>query len=299
MNTLYTNGMIAVKEKSLLGEKLYRFAEMSAAEVFRALLESGFGGGAENGELLCEAEERSLDGFIRENAPSRAIAEYFLLPRDYHNAKALVKAKKLQTGDEKLLAPEGFFQIDTLRAAIGGGEFSSLGELGKTAEAALSDETLSGAEVGFLFDSALFARLKKRCKGTLGRLLSGKADRMNILTVLRCGDGETARKFLLPAGTCSAEALLAGDFKERELAEFYRTALAAKERGSFAEAEQKIDSFETEYFSAHRCELEGKEPFLYYVFRRKAEIANVRILLVCLGAGLPEREIKKRLRTVG
>ena len=81
--------------------------------------------------------------------------------------------------------------------------------------------------------------------------------------------------------------------------EFYQTALRAKEAGTpFTEAERALGCFEAEYFAAHKYELSGKEPFLYYVFRRRAEISDARVLLVCLNAGVPGQEIKKRLRTV-
>lgn len=301
MNSLYTNGVIAVREKSLLGEKLLRFAEMKVGEVFRALVESGFGSGADtsDGEAMCRAEEASLDAFIREYAPSKAIAEYLLLPRDYHNAKALVKTAKLHTDGEKLFAPDGLFPLEMLSSCIAEGKFEEIGALGETVKAALTDEELSGSEIGFLFDKALFEQLSHSCHGVLRSLLTGRADRLNILTILRSPDWEYAEKFLLPGGRCKKEALQRGEFKDKALSGFYQIALAAKEKGSpFIEAERMLDSFEAEYFALHRFELEGKEPFLYYVFRRRAEIANVRILLVCLNAGLDEKEIVKRLRAV-
>jgi vacuolar-type H+-ATPase subunit C/Vma6 len=43
--------------------------------------------------------------------------------------------------------------------------------------------------------------------------------------------------------------------------------------------------------------MEGNHPFLYYVFRKRAENADVRIIFVCLGAGMSQAEIKKRRRT--
>ena len=57
-----------------------------------------------------------------------------------------------------------------------------------------------------------------------------------------------------------------------------------------------LASCEAEYFAARRFELKKSEPFLYYAFRRRIENENVRILFVCLLAGMKEDEIKKRLR---
>ncbi|MDE6001422.1 MAG: V-type ATPase subunit, partial [Clostridia bacterium] len=64
------------------------------------------------------------------------------------------------------------------------------------------------------------------------------------------------------------------------------------------QAERVMESYEAKFFSARKYELERREPFLYYVFRRRAENADVRILFVCLLAGMGEREIKARLRAV-
>ena len=82
-DVIYTNGVIAAREKYLLKEKLLRLCEGKAEDAFRILLESGYGSGAEaegayDYEALIGAEERSLDDFIREYAPSEAEAAYLL-----------------------------------------------------------------------------------------------------------------------------------------------------------------------------------------------------------------------------
>lgn len=309
MNPLYTNGALAVKERTLLGDKLLRLAEMSAEEAFRALSESGFGSGSEaassfDAERLCTAEERALDGFIREYAPSRAVREYLLAPRDFHNMKAIVKAKKLGGSPEKLFAPEGLIPVAELARGLEDGQ-ALPALLSGTARTCLEKEDATGAEIGAAFDAALFRYLWGVCRmsGLLKTLLAGRADRLNILTVMRAADKEYAEKLLLPCGKLKKEELFAlrdGKLPENAACrEFALLCRRAAEKGEpFTAAERALGSFEAEYFAAHRYELEGKEPFLYYVFRRRAEIANVRILLVCLNAGLSERDIKARLRGV-
>lgn len=311
VETLFTNGVIAVREKSLLGDRLLRFCEMRAEEVLRALRESGFGGGDEESEALCEAEERALDGFIREFAPSAREKFYLLAPRDFHNAKALVKAKKLGIGGENLLAPEGLVPVGELEAAIAEENYGALGKrLGEAVRSALEEET-TGAQIGALFDKALYGALFERCGGNLllKKFLIGKADRQNILTAMRSPSPEFAAEQYVGGGKLGAETLSRLFGADREKAahaldrtpyeSFYRLCLKAREgRVPLTEAEREFDSFEAEYFAKRRYELSGKEPFLYYVFRRRAEISNVRILLVCLNAGLKEQDIKKRLRAV-
>ncbi|MDE6274801.1 MAG: V-type ATPase subunit, partial [Clostridiales bacterium] len=81
--------------------------------------------------------------------------------------------------------------------------------------------------------------------------------------------------------------------------DFVKKCIADRSAGlPLTTAERICESYETEYFTAKKYELKKSQPFLYYVFRRRAENANVRILFVCLLAGMQEGEIKRRLRAI-
>ncbi len=311
LDPIYTNGVIAVKERGLLGEKLLRFTEMTAEEVLRALAEAGFGSGAEErtGEALCEAEERALDNFIREYAPSKTELIYLLSPRDFHNAKALCKAQILHTDAQNMLAPEGLIAVAELASAVSG-QNTLPPYIGMPISEVLSRADITGAEVGAVFDGALCKYLSACCKFSpvLKKLAAGRADRLNILTSFRSGGEEFAQKLYVGGGKLKPGDLsvLFGDedeiltaYKKSPYLGFIRLCLSAKNRGlPFTAAERALESFEAEYFVQKKYELEGKLPFLYYVFRRRAEIQNVRIITVCLNAGLNAQSIKERLRAV-
>lgn len=314
IDVIYTNGVIAAREKYLLKDRIFKLCEGSAQEAFRVLSESGFGSGAAaesayDFETLVTAEERALDDFIREYAPSRAEAVYLLSPRDFHNAKALLKAKYLETDAEKLLAPEGLISVAELVKCLENRDFSRLGkkldEALTKAEELLSAEDVSGAAVGVLFEKALFAHLQENCgkNKVLKKLLTVKADMSNILTVFRSSDKETAVKAFVSGGKLNDEQLKKLFDGERAVlektpyTEFGRACFEAKEAGqAFTAAEKMRDSREAEFFFEKRFELEKSQPFLFYVFRRRMEIENVRIIFVCLLAGMKEQEIKRRLR---
>ncbi len=306
-DTVFLNGAIAVKEKKLLGDRLLRLAECDADGVLRALNEAGFGGGAAGDvEFLCNAENAELDKFIREYAPTNADREYLLSPRDFHNAKAACKARILSADPSKMLAPEGCVGVSDIISAVASGEYGKLPEeLAKAVKTVMETDGITGAEIGAVFDAANFSHLAGTVgrRGILKKLLTGRADMTNILTAMRAGAPEEAARLFVTGGALSADVLLklrGGDEPDiKEYAKFYALCKEAKERGKpFTEAERALDSFEAEYFAARRYELSGREPFLYYVFRRRAEISDVRIIAVCSGAGLDAREIKKRLRAV-
>lgn len=320
---LYTNGVIAAREKYLLNDRIFKLCDSGAEEVLRALSESGFGKGAEAAsvyeyeKLVC-ADEAAIDEFIREYAPSRAEAEYLLSPRDFHNAKAAVKARYLNLSIENMLAPSGLIPAETVVNCVNSGDYAPLGKvLGEavTQAAALFSEEgkteASGAEIGIIFEKALYKHLHEACakNGLLKKLLTTKADMTNILTALRSDNGDYAAKCYVAAGKLSDKqlALLFGEDTDKALKtfngtpyyDFVKNCIADKAAGRpLTAAERVCESYETEYFTAKKYELQKNQPFLYYVFRRRAENSNVRILFVCLLAGMKDSEIKRRLRAM-
>lgn len=319
---MYTNGVIAVKEASLLGGKLIKLSEGTAEESFRAVKESGFGHGAETEsvfetERLIAADERDIDAFVREYAPANDVLEYFLTPRDFHNAKAFFKAEKLGVPAADMLAPEGLVAYSVLEEAVKSKDYSALcEELAVAFEEAdglyLDDENkndVSGADIGRIFDNAAFKRLFKVCGrfGILKKLLKTRVDMINILTFLRSQTPEYAEVFYIPSGKLTLDKLktlldedgekAAHALDKTDYADFLKLCLAEKRAGlPMTEAERYVDSFELDFLAKKKYELKNSQPFLYYVFRRKAENANVRILISGLLSGQSERELRRRLR---
>lgn len=321
---LYTNGVIAAREKYLLNDKILKLCDTGAEEALRALSENGFGKGAEAAsvyeyEKLVSADEAAIDEFIREYAPSRAEAEYLLSPRDFHNAKAAVKARFLNLGIENMLAPAGLIPAEVVVNCVNSGDYaplgSVLGEAVKQASELFSEDAqteASGAEIGIIFEKALYKHLHEACakSGLLKRLLTTKADMTNILTALRSLEEEYAAKCYVTGGKLSEKqlALLFDEdtekafkaFKGTPYYAFVKKCVADKAAGlPLTAAERICESYETEYFTAKKYELQKSQPFLYYVFRRRAENTNVRILFVCLLAGMKDSDIKRRLRAIG
>ena len=323
METEYTNGVIAVREKYLLKEKLARLCELNAEEAFRMLLDSGYGGGAEvatsvyDYEKLIAVEEEKLDAFILEYAPNEAIAAYLLAPRDFHNAKACVKAAFLGEDATKLLAPKGIILVELIRSCVESGNFKPLGEYIPALQTACEQATAlletepSGAKVGVIFERALYGYLaeKVRYNRVLRDLLNKKVDMTNILTALRAGEEKIALDKYLPIGYLNSKQLSAlfesdsekviKSFAGTEYCEFVKLCLQAKEKKQpFTQAEKLLGGIEAAYFARRKYDLQKNQPFLYYAYRRRAENANVRIAFACLLAGLSETEIKARLRAL-
>lgn len=318
----YTNGVIAVREKYLLKDKIFKLCEGSAEEALRAVSESGFGKGVEissvyDYEKLIAADEAETDNFIREYAPSQVEKEYLLSPRDFHNAKALIKALHLNLDAENLLAPDGMYSSNSILECIKNGDTQPLNrqlqQAIKETQELFADESkaVSGAEIGIIFDKAQFEHLSAVCSKNLllKKIISVKADMTNILTALRATEADYAENSFVSGGKIKRETLLSlfeedrkkteDAFKGTPYYEFVISCLDAKQASlPLAAAEKIADSYEAEYFNSKKYELKRNQPFLYYIFRRRAENSNVRILFVCLLAGMREHDIKRRLRAI-
>ena len=316
----YTNGVIAVREKYLLKDKILKLCETGAEEALRTISESGFGKGVEissvyDYEKLVAADEKSIDEFIREYAPSKAELEYLLSPRDFHNAKALVKAINQNLEAEKLLAPDGLIPAEKILQCIKDNDLQPLNEelqaAVNEAAALFEEDSASGAEIGIIFEKAQFKHLSKACSKNLllKKLIAVKADMTNILTALRSDSEDYAKKCFVSGGKLADGKLLklfeedktkaVQEFKDTPYFDFVKSCFDAKSAGlPLTQAEKVAESYEAEYFNAKKYELKRSQPFLYYIFRRRAENSNVRILFVCLLAGMRENEIKRRLRAV-
>ncbi|MCH5148318.1 MAG: V-type ATPase subunit [Clostridiales bacterium] len=317
---VYINGIIAVKENSLLKDKILTFCEMSAETAFRALSENGFIKNTDvnsvfDYEKVLQADEADIDEFTREYAPDNAIKTYFFAPRDFHNAKALVKAKYLNSGADKMLAPQGLLSLDTLKKAVDGEEVEGvypelLEGIKSTVELFENDGmNISGAEVGKIFEQQLYACLLKACKrnALLKKLLTQKVDMTNILIVMRSNTPEYAANNVISGGKIpldkllvlfdeneeKAERALDGTYLEKYWKECYKTRITGL---PFMKTEKRVAALEIDFLSEHRYELKRSQPFMYYIFRRRTENENVRIVLSCLLAGLSADEIKARLR---
>lgn len=313
MDVAFTDGTIAVKERYLLKDKLLRMCETGAEEAFRMLKESGFGSGAAQTvgeyEKLVAADGVETDAFVREYAPTNAEKAYLLSPRDFHNAKALVKAEFLQKDPAPMLAPEGLITIDRLEQAVYGGDFTDVSaELrgavlsAKDYLAAEGAAVKDGAEVGGIFLKAEYDFLKRTCyrNALLKRLITAQADMTNLLTLYRSGiaaESDGAEKLLVGGGSLGKRQLSDALGGVKEAAGGYEEfiGLLSSPKGVSA-AENYKDSYPLKYLAENKYELKAAQPFMYYVLRRRAENADVRIIFACLLNGVGEREIKARLR---
>lgn len=312
-DTTFTNGVIKSREKYLLGDKIERMADGNLQDAFRTLKESGFGGDTAtesfaDSEALIRAEEQFVNAFITEYAPNAYTKAFLLAEYDFHNAEALIKCKFAGASEQKMLGEEGLFTIERLKEAVYSDKLEGLPKQLVEAINQTSSDFEEGKANGFTVDCAfkfaLFEYLKTQAKNKkLKLILQNKADSANVSSALRSRDWALCEQMFVEGGKlpkshikalCELpiEQIKSGDFSE-DIKAVAEVALKGEPLSQF---EKQSDNYAVELLNLTRYDMKGIEPFVLYVLRRRAEIRNVRIVCVSLGAGLTSAQIKNKIR---
>lgn len=319
-NPFYANARAKSAENYLLGaDRFNRMLQADSAEdALKILREVNFGEGANaesalEFEALLRAEREKLNRFVREVSPSRAFRRFFLAESDYHNAEALIKAKHLKISAEPLLTAGGDIDPARMEEKIMADDYASFPPPMASAllycDNAFVNGTATGARIGDAMKRALFAD-RKECSaknGDLKALYSVMADTANLSSALRARNYACFLEMRVPGGRLTeneAKALsedpletLKEKLKYFYLSDFAFAAIDAAAEGKPLSAFEKLsDDALLLHFKKKRYDMSGCIPFMLYCYYKRAELTNLRIIMVGLINKLDRSEIQERLR---
>lgn len=315
VNSTYANARAVSAENALLGsDRLGRMAECpTKADAMKVLAEVNFGEGAVGGgyEDLIFAEEKKFIEFVKETSPDENFKRYLIIGNDYHNAEVFSRAKFLKFENANMLVPDGLYKADYLKDCVFADDYGSLTPV--LAEALLAADNLfvlgnaDGKGVSGIFRRALYKELYRlsRKNGDLKKLFSVRADAVNVSLALRMRRYDEAE--FVVGGSLDGEVLklLASDGPEAALDKLNGSPLkamiesaveSAKLGKPLSEFERLADGYALKKLKETKYDVEGFKPFTLYCFYKKAELANVRIILSCIDNGIDKAEIKRRVR---
>lgn len=319
-NYIYAVARAKAKEATLVGEsRLNRMIDsLSDKEALKILSEVGFGGGAgiedvSEFETLIEKESESLSSFIKEVCPDEKVKRFLLLDNDYKNAEAFIKEKHIKADSGSMRVPDGFYSADMMREKIMTDDYRSFSDvLAKTlikADELFVSGKFDGLSVGGIFERGKYAEMAKLVKNnkTLSDIFKVKVDTANVTTCLRGRDYSLLKDFLFDGGTLSDKELkslcedafdtLRERFSTSHRKEFILSAIEDAEKGKpLSSFEKKADDYALNYLLKYKYKFEGIAPFILYVYYKRAELFNVRLIIVSLSSGVSADDIKKRLR---
>lgn len=306
----FTNGVIKSKECTLLGGKIERMIEGTYDEAVKTLRDSGFGGGVISADIdaLIRGEEEAINTFIRQYSPDAKTTEFLLADYDFHNAEGLVKVKYAGADEQRILTVDGFYTVDKIRDYIDGGSgdglCEELKEAIKESVALFEGGIKDGFEVDCIFKRALMKRLSAVAKGKqLKSILSSRADNANVSSALRSRDEELMKKMFVEGGKLPLSRIIelcklsVHEILDGKWDDSVRSACRDLMEGKpFERLEKDADDYPLVMLSATAYEMKGKEPFIGYIYKRRADVRNARIVAVSLRAGISPQAIKKKIR---
>lgn len=228
---IFCAALIRASERSFLPEsELTRAAESADfAGAMSVLTENGYGSlkaperPRDFAKLLAEEERRNYD-FVFSALPDQEELEMFRYPKDYHNAKAVLKAEFLGTDPEKYLTEGGSFSPDAMVSMIRERNFVFMSSEMKEAVNRAAEVFGKGRdpqEIDIILDKACYSQMLDAAEKTENLFLINYVrlliDILNVITFVRLRQMKKPwtffSKVFLPGGQM-AESLFVGGYEE-------------------------------------------------------------------------------------
>lgn len=319
---VYTNARVKTLENTLLSsEKLTRLSSCeSLDDGIKILIESGYGGSiaAETNdfEVILQAEDKKLCDFLKEAMPKNSGLESFLIKNDYHNAKALTKAKYLRLDDaEFMLCPKGLLEIEVLKEKIFADSYSSFSPIMQKALSTIDNQIANGDKSPRMIDCVVDIAMYKEIMQIVGaskvasviKYWKTNIDFCNISNFVRCKNIDAEFSFFeqnfILAGSWdkaffeSAYSQPLSEFIEKlRYSEYASVVLEALTQKDMTLFEKNWDNYCQQIFSKDKNDIFSVAPIAGFFVAKKIEIKVVRMILILLKIKADKTLIKQRLR---
>lgn len=318
---LFISTYLHSRERDLLtAARMERMIEApTAEEAVKVLQEIGYGEFPSVTEQALSAalaqEQEKLFQDLYRFMPDKAVVDVFKVKYDYHNLKALLKARAMKLDGGRLLLDAGRVSAADMQRAVTEGDYGSLPEaLRRAAEeageviSATGDPQLSD----FVLDRAYYAEMLSAAKETgsefLTRYVQATIDAANLRSAVRTlrmkKGADLLKKVLVPGGTIQPEtvqaAALAGNLEElyrpTELRGAAELGTAAAQGGSLTAFEKACDDAVTSVAAKAKSVPFGVEAVISFLAAKEIEFTAVRIIMSSRMAGIGGDTIRERLR---
>ena len=233
---LFISTYLHSRERDLLtGARMERMIEApTAADAAKVLGEIGYGefdasSQRELGSILAQEQEKLFEDLYR-FVPDKAVVDVFKVKYDYHNLKALIKARATGTdASDRLLLDAGRVSAEDMRRAVWEGDYSLLPPALRQS-AVEAAETLSATGdpqlADFLLDRAYYAEMLSAARATgsdfLVRYVRFTIDAANLRSAVRTlrmkKGADMLRRVLVEGGSIRVDsvqgAALGGNLEE-------------------------------------------------------------------------------------
>jgi len=316
---IFANARAKAKEMNLLSEeRLHRMMECkNVSDAIRILIEVNYAGGMvveDNNfyDLLAE-EENIVTAFVREVAPENVGFECFFLRNDYHNIKALLKAKYGNIEDlSPLILPDGNYSFAQLKEWFESDKLyfsTNVEEAVKTINKAFETGNNSARLIDVEMDKAMYKDiaiiLDKVDDKYIKEYFATLIDSTNILTYLRVKIINASFAFFannfVEGGIFTLKQFEELNMDDAKLIKMLSGTIYKdfydKISGSDLSAfETMQDNYLLKIFSINKTDMFSVAPIVGYYLAKLNEIKVLRVVLVCIKNKVSFEEMKKRVR---
>ncbi len=316
---IFANARAKSKENYLMSEeRLHRIVESkTVADAMRVLAEMNYAGGmsveGEDFYSLLKEEERLATAFVLEAAPKGIGFECFFMKNDYHNVKALLKARYGQSADlEEMVMPGGNVPFSELKRRIEEGKTDFdpyLDGAVKRIERLFAEGKGSPRLIDVELDRAMYENIASRmpsCDPCIRKYFRSQVDLINIETWLRCVRIHAGSAFLessfLAGGSIGLK-----QFEEckGEKEKFNKLVSSTEYKPFLDKIEEGLTVYETarddfllKIISADKADMFSVAPILGYYLAKVNEVKILRVVLVSIKNKIAPEEMKKRVRAL-
>lgn len=322
---IFCSALIRASEKTLMPwSEMTRAAEAPDFNgAISVLTENGYDSGKmpENPrdfvKMLAEEEQKAYD-FVFSSLPDPTELELFKYPKDYHNAKAVLKAEFLGIDPEKYMTGGGSFEPKIMASMIRERNFIFMRTEMKEAVERAAEMFGKGQdpqEIDIILDKACYKQMLGDAVATKNDFLINYVrlliDILNVVTFIRLrqiGKPWTFFSKVFLDGGHISEKVFTGGYEENyhKLAEKFKPygfeeivekgGNRVKETGMYSLLEKLCDNKRIEYIKNAKYISFGFEPAAAYLVAKESEIKNLRIIFTGKIAGTPKEVILERLR---
>jgi len=322
----YAVGRIRVLETRLLDmSKLGRMVEAKdAQEALRILGETEYADlvsralGPHNYAEVTAGEISRVYGLMKKLLPDEPLVDLFLIKYDIHNMKVALKAHFQGHNFDHLaidagLVPAKLMTYVCQQEKLPGvpPEYYSFAGAASLAYEESKDPKVIDLVLDRMQYSHTVSMAEKHGYSFLARLLACQADLANLRSLVRTKrlgrDRDFLSENLLLGGTISHAVFLDALTEDwpaiigRFNASPYRTVVeqgitSLLESQSLALLEKLSDAYQAELARTVRLNAFGPEPIVNYILAKENEVRNIRIIMIGKLNGVPNAEIRERLR---
>ncbi|MCR4402587.1 MAG: V-type ATPase subunit [Firmicutes bacterium] len=323
----YATGRVRVLETRLLDRgRIDRMIEAPDLEgALKVLAEAGYARAQVSGRSLMtvdeitSSEEARLARLIQETAPEPGLVELVTARWDFHNLKAMMKAKLHRVPPEKAVARHGACDLALIERAVEGDGRGLPAQLAEALSVARAAHELrpTPETIDIAVDREMYRYLLAKANSLRIRylvdLIQTEIDLFNLAVYFRSRrmgrDRRLAEQAMAPGGKLSPLMLMASYDQPLEavatsVAGTGYEALAGRAAGALAEGrpiaelERMSEELMWERIRKARYVPLGPEPLVGYIFAKLYELRLVRLILVEKLSGVSRDTIRERLRDV-